>query len=469
MTEGNETIGLPTKVLQFLNIAKDELESLNFSLDKDKKLPMVVNITSNLNSLEDNVPAESTLPSYPAWQAYYSYMKIKPGFNDNQYKVFIGHELFHIIQWINDAYSSVSTNYQYLWLREASSTWFELKVTDEGKDFISEKARTNSTFIYAPLEKEDEDHGYGASSFLTYLTEQSEYGEELLFNIYQKIKNGEDNDIGTGALQSALGGSGKLSEHFRDFAFKFITKTTGHTNWPEPIPPGGEIAIYPDAPPHISSTSLSALSAWNVKLKLPSGSIPSETYKLVATMEGGNTFITGAVYTRDAISSTWELACEFTPGGTCEITQFFGNGKRLSANVILVNRQAEYPYDQTVSVTLNLEIKEEIKSIVGTWDVTKYDNYCQEFWSQTGELHIFANGTYKMDLNEGNIADFDGTWEIKQEPHITDNPRAYFYSNDVLKFIGTVNETYNVISCDPCIMPASIIVCVHAEKTSDTP
>ena len=206
-------------------------------------------------------------------------------------------------------------------------------------------------------------------------------------------------------------------------------------------------------------------------MNLPSGTIPSETYKLVVSLEGGNTFIDGAVYTRDTDSSNWQSACEITPDGTCEIAQFYGNGKRLSANIILVNHQAEHPYDQDVPLTLTIEIKEMIKSITGKWDVTKYDYLCQGFWSQTGELRIFDNGTYTMDLeeSEGTIADFEGTWELKQEPHITDNPRAYFYSNDVLKFIGTVNETYNEISCDPCIMPASIIVCMRANKISDTP
>ena len=67
------------------------------------------------------------------------------------------------------------------------------------------------------------------------------------------------------------------------------------------------------------------------------------------------------------------------------------------------------PYNnQGVPVTLNLEVKEEVKSIVGTWDVTKYDHLCQGFWSQTGELHIFSNGTYTIDLEESErgIADF---------------------------------------------------------------
>jgi hypothetical protein len=470
---GRDDAELLNNILTLLNNAKDKLESLEFSLDKGKYLPMTVNITNNLNSQGYDVPAEATLPSYPFWQAYYSLISIKPGFNEDQYRVFTGHELFHIIQWLNDAYSNQTRDYQYKWLNEASSTWFETKLSPDGKNYFSAKARTNSTFVYAPLETDDEDHGYGASSFLTYLIDQSSSQEGLMLTIYQKIKNGEDKRKATGALQAALGGSEELSELFREFAFKFISKTTEYTNWPEPDPPpGGEFTIYPDAPSHISTLNPSALSAWNLKVNLPRGSIPPESYKLVVSLDGGNSFISGAVYTHDAASDIWQLACEFTPDGTCEITQFYGNGKRLSANVILVNHQAEHPYDQDVPVSLTLEIKEEVKSIVGIWDVTKYDHLCQGFWSQKGELHIFSNGTYTIDLEElkeRGIADFAGTWELKQEPHITDNPRAYFYSNGELIFIGTVNDTYTEISCQGCITPANIIVCVHAEKSSDTP
>jgi len=469
------------EILKFFIEAKNKLESesLGFSLDEGKKLPVEVYITNNLINSGVNVPAEAvrpdTTPWHAYWMAYYSYINMKPGYSDAEYQVITGHELFHIVQYVYGAYSFLDEEYggyQYGWLNDGSSTWFEAKLSPLGKNYFSGKARTNSNFIYSPLEIDDGDKGYGASSFLTYLTDQSGYGDKLIYTIYEKIKNGEDNDTGTGALQAALGSSDTLSALFSEFAFKFISKTTGYANWPEPSPPpGGEFTIYPDAPPHISTLNPSALSAWNVKVNLPSGTIPSETYKLVVSLEGGNTFIDGAVYTRDTASSNWQSACEITPDGTCEIAQFYGNGKRLSANIILVNHQAEHPYDQDVPLTLTIEIKEVIKSIMGTWDVTKYDYLCQGFWSQTGELHIFDNGTYTMDLEESErgIADFAGTWELKQEPHITDNPRAYFYSNDVLQFIGTVNETYNEISCDPCIMPASIIVCMRANKILDTP
>ncbi len=461
-------VGLPAQMLLFLNKAYDELKRLNFSLDEGKKLPMAIYITNYLNSSEDNVPAEAVLPSYPAYQAYYSYINVKPGFSDAEYKVFLGHELFHIIQGLYGAYSTFKFHYQYLWLREASSTWFEVKVSDQGTNHFSDKARTNSTFIYAPLEKEDEDHGYGASAFLTYLTDRDEYGEGLIHAMYQKIKNEEDNHTGTGALQAALGGGEKLGELFGDFALQFISGTTGHANWPEPgPPPGGEMQMTPDQQDE-KQINLPALSAWNIQVNPPRGFNPLESYKLVVSLKGGNRFIKGAVYARATASSPWQSACEFAPDETCVIENFFGSGGKRSANVILVNRQAEHPYNQVVPVTLTLKVQEQVKSIVGTWDVTKYDYLCQGFYVQTGELHIYADGTYTMYLSEGSIDDFEGTWFLKRESALGGDLMAHFYSNGEQKFQVFVNDTYDGIYND-WLMSGSAVVCVHAKKISDIP
>jgi hypothetical protein len=467
--ENISNIQFRNNIWAFLDSARKKLESLGFYLSKEEKeLPMPVYITNNLDSQDITVPAEAVRPSIPIYQACYSYMNIKPGYNDDQYRVFTGHELFHIIQWLHGAYSTFSSDYQYVWLREASSTWFETKLSPQGANFISQKARENSKFIYAPLEKEDEDHGYGASSFLTYLTDGGEYDDNLILTIYQKIKNDEDNDKGIGALQAALGSSDKLSELFLNFAFKFISKTTGHANWPEPgPPPGGEVQLYPGITPPRYTPNLFPLSAWNVILNPPTSGSPFESYKLVVSLEEGNQFIKGAVYTRDRGSTTWQLTCEISPGATCEVAQFFSKKKKRSANVILVNQQAASPSNQGVPVTLNLEVKEQLNSIVGTWNVTKYDYLCQGFFAQTGELLIKEDHTYEMYLSEGIVEDFEGTWFLGRESALGGSLMAYFHSDDEPKFQAFVNETYDEITND-WLMSGASIVCVHAKKISDT-
>jgi hypothetical protein len=279
----------------------------------------------------------------------------------------------------------------------------------------------------------------------------------------------KDKDTGIGALQAALGSSDELSEFFRDFAFKFISGTTEHTNWPEPPPKGGEISLYPEMEPPKYTPDLSALSAWNVILNPPVFGSPDENYKLVVSLEGGNQFIKGAVYARDTASTTWQTPpCELSPDGTpCEVTQFFSLNRKRSANVILVNQQAESPYNQVVPVTLTLEVKEQLKSIVGTWNVTKYDFLCQGWEDniQTGGLHIFGDGTYTIALTKDS---FGGKWELKKESALGGSLVAHFYSDsDEPKFQGFVNETYDEIHND--WLMTGPIVCVHAEKISDTP
>jgi len=351
----SSTIDYLNKIMEFLHKAKKELEGLKFSVlvEGQHELPMAVYITDNFQSTNPDAIAEAVRFGNP----YDSYIDVKPGEADGQKQIDTGHELFHIVQYLYGAYSTFSWNYQYTWLSEASSVWFETKLTED-KEYSSWQATNNRTFIYSSLEKEDTYHGYGASSFLTYLTDQSEYGEGLVFTIFQKIKNGEDNEIGTGALQAALGGSEKLSELFREFAFTFISKTTTHTNWWEPgPPPGGEVQLYPEIDPQKYTADLTALSAWNVIANPPHGSSDRD-YKLVASLAGDNLFIKGAVYARDSSSDPWQLSCEFSPGGTCEVAQFFGEEKKRSANVILVNQQAEYPYNQTIPFTLTLEVIE---------------------------------------------------------------------------------------------------------------
>ncbi len=465
----NGTLDLE-KIKQPFHEAKDELEDLGFIFEERIK-PVEVRIIDSLHTKEDEAFAETFYPDCPKF--FDPHINILPGLSGDTFKIAAGHELFHILQFFYGAYRSdclgFATTYRYKWLREASSVWFEKKVSETGGEYFSERAEAHKDFIYSALETEKITHGYGASSFLTYLTD--EYSDELILTIYQKIKNQEDNGTSTGALQAALGGSDRLSELFREFAFKFISKTTEHANWTEPYRPDAEIDMGKDQKTS-QQQSLSALSAWNLKVNPKFPGFPLKDYTLEVSLEGGNQFITGAVYTRDGegeSSGPWKLEFEFSPGETREVEHFY-NGRtweKCSANVILVNQQAEHPYNQVVPVTLHLKVKEKLKSIVGTWDVKKYDYLCQGFYAQTGDLFIYPDYTYKIDLSEGNVEGFEGTWFLQKESALGGSLLAYFYSGDELKFRGFVNDTYDEITND-WFMTGSSIVCVHAEKISDT-
>ena len=472
----NETLDrLIKEIKPSFHEAKIKLENIGFIFAEWIK-PLEVRIINNLGAKEEEAFAETVHPPNKPW-LWNPYINMLPGLSGDKLHIATGHELFHIFQLFYGAYGTAylgfATPYKYKWLKEASSVWFEKKVSENGEEYFSVRAEANKDFIYSSLETEETNHGYGASSFLTYLTDRDEYNDKLILTIYQKIKNEEDNGTGTGALQSALGGSEKLSELFRDFAFKFISKTTGYANWTEPFRFNAEINMGVNQK-ESEHPDLSALSAWNVKVNPKFPTFPRKDYKLLVSLEGGNQFIKGAVYTRDSAGEIaddpWQQECEFSPGETCEVTQFYNgsNWENRSANVILVNQQAEHPYNQVVPVTLNLEVKEKLKSIVGTWKVTRYDYLCQGFYIQTGELHIYEKDhKYEIHLTEGNIDDFTGTWFLKKESALGGSLVAYFYSDDEPKFQGFVNEAYDEIHND--WLMTGPIVCVHAEKISDTP
>jgi len=132
-----------------------------------------------------------------------------------------------------------------------------------------------------------------------------------------------------------------------------------------------------------------------------------------------------------------------------------------------VHVSADQTTDITIVITPIDEVKEQLMSIVGTWNVTKYDYLCQGFYVQTGELFIYEDNTYKIDLNEGNIEDFKGTWSLKKESALGGSLVAHFYSDSgEPKFQGFVNDTYDEIHND--WLMTGPIVCVHAEKISNT-
>jgi hypothetical protein len=248
-------------ILGFFIEAKKELESLGFKFEEWIK-PLEVFIKNNLDSGGEAFSEETHPPSRP-W-LWHPRIHVLPGLSKDKLKIAAGHELFHIFQLFYGAYGNdylgFVTPYEYTWIREASSVWFEKKVSGKGEEFYSERAEANSDFIFSPLETEKRHHGYGASSFLTYLTEQSEYGDKFIYNIYDKIENEKDNSTSTGALEAALGGSDTLSAKFSDFAFKFISKTTGYANWPQPLRPDDEIDMGADQQ-QSKQLNLSALSA----------------------------------------------------------------------------------------------------------------------------------------------------------------------------------------------------------------
>jgi len=125
------------------------------------------------------------------------------------------------------------------------------------------------------------------------------------------------------------------------------------------------------------------------------------------------------------------------------------------------------PPGQTVQVFEDQTTEVEASSVPAS-EATAEDFASCDTGDNVTTTTIDEDNTYEMDLSEGNVEDFKGTWFLKKESALGGSLIARFYSDDESKFQGFVNETYDEIHND-WYMTGAAIVCVHAEKISDTP
>lgn len=132
---------------------------------------------------------------YPGlWGVNYAWImlnedKLNAPNSENEFKVTVSHELFHLLQ---DTYvaPSLIQDDAYYWMREACAVWFERKVLPS----VCPSVLGNSDAMAFPLdgvgmvgESQAQDHGYGASMFLSFLT--SSYKDETIIGrIWQNSK-----------------------------------------------------------------------------------------------------------------------------------------------------------------------------------------------------------------------------------------------------------------------------------------
>ncbi len=95
-----------------------------------------------------------------------------------------GHELLHVAQYLYDNRNRVSSSVSdggWLWIDEATATWFERLMEPS---LIPSTADQNIGFIESPLALNTQDHGYGASMFITYMARN--YGNDVVGSIIKK-------------------------------------------------------------------------------------------------------------------------------------------------------------------------------------------------------------------------------------------------------------------------------------------
>jgi hypothetical protein len=147
-----------------------------------------------------------------------------------------GHELFHFVQFLYEpqlAYSKATGLFgrTFHWLEEASAVWFEPTAVDE-PDFLPAIAANNIAFVrtplYFPAADSAQDHGYGASLFLRFLTQK--YGDQLIGEIWRRAGTNNYSETGAEALDEALhiynGLESSTSMEWVDFLEEYFTRSS---------------------------------------------------------------------------------------------------------------------------------------------------------------------------------------------------------------------------------------------------
>ncbi len=128
-----------------------------------------------------------------------------------------GHELLHVAQYLYDKRNRVSSSLSdggWLWLDEATATWFE-KEMPVSSSYIPNTVIQNLYAVEQALETNTQGHGYGESMFITYLARKQ--GDNVVGDI---IKKKWDNYAPIDALKSAT--SSLLDVDWQLFAEDFM-------------------------------------------------------------------------------------------------------------------------------------------------------------------------------------------------------------------------------------------------------
>jgi hypothetical protein len=156
----------------------------------------------------------------------------------------IGHEFFHVVQNIYDPRDALAIRHTwlkpyFLWIAEASSTWFESRVLDSTSyvpsvfaDNIDMKSTGLETYGMNRILAQN--LGYWASGFLRSLTDT--YGtDRFVTSIWNAVGNQDASAYcDLAALSSAVGNSANTASLWRTYLRNVLSNNTGYAGWPAP-------------------------------------------------------------------------------------------------------------------------------------------------------------------------------------------------------------------------------------------
>ena len=174
-------------ILSSLEEYKVIIEELGLSFDARSSYPITVEI-KDIGSSDGNFSGSNN-PNSREMQIHRKFF-IPGQFESNRglVQATAGHELLHMVQsFYYPQDRSYAANFEeFLWLDEASATWFKSVVLGN-PTWSPNVAVDNLNFVQTPLNfpTSPASHGYGASWYLRYLTGPAGLGNELISEIYK--------------------------------------------------------------------------------------------------------------------------------------------------------------------------------------------------------------------------------------------------------------------------------------------
>ncbi len=236
-----ESEDYPQLVLDAAEEAYAKLSAMGFDFSSRFSWPFRINILTGLGERDGEIDLPLSGKRYQSVNI--NAALCVPG-KEKLLKATVGHEFFHAVQNLYDPRTALAIRNtllftpHFLWLAEASSTWFESSMLDDPA-YVPSIFLTNAEMASRGLETgadrtEMQNIGYWASGFLRFLR-LDQGSDAFIFNLWTTVRNqvaGTSGYSDLRALLDAMGGGMALGGKWTTFANRFHTKTTGYSGWP---------------------------------------------------------------------------------------------------------------------------------------------------------------------------------------------------------------------------------------------
>lgn len=350
---------LATEIATALESAYNNIESLDLSWTGRTRWPVTVNLFSFPDDAKDRYGQEEPSKLGVNYHTVsINYDKFKNAADYSTLRTTIGHELFHLNQFLYDPrnrYSQAVLSGPWMWMDEAMSTWFEHKMNVDPTFIPSTVSGDNFSFVQQGLEVNSKTHGYGASMFLKYLTDTAGLGDKKIGDL---LKLKPTTDPPTAALASVISG---LDTYWPTFIDKYLEPSLYSVKFPTADQISGLCAgrTYFFSSESDTGTTFSwwgrDLSAQVFKV-VPKYQFSDDT-NIVLSLQDATGKAQAIVYRYRKEPAVWERLGTLTTTSslTADGNSLANNGEYLI--ITLINPSLASPY--TVYKNINLVVKKE--------------------------------------------------------------------------------------------------------------